>query len=294
MSDETPSLAAKFFEPGFMQGLRDLDYTEGKNIPLERRYAEDQTTILPRLATELVKLQPDIIVAIGTPAARAAASVTQTIPIVFARIFDPISAGLASSLAHLGANLTGVTVETPDLAAKTLQLLVTAVPAAKRIGALWDPVSPYAGPLLGEIERAARSLNLELTPAEVDSPNDIEASLRSMAERHADALIVVPGLVLNEHSRRIAELAVQFRLPTMFSRRQHVEAGGLMSYGTNYTDMYRRAAAYVDKILKGAKPADLPVEQPTTFELVINLKTAKALGITVPLSMIQLADEVIE
>ena len=294
LSDESPSLAARFFEPAFAQGLRDLGYDEGQNIALERRYADDNNELLPSFAAELVRLKPDVILAIGTPAARASKTATQTIPIVFARISDPIGLGLVPSLARPGGNLTGLSVLARELDAKRLELLITAVPDAKRVGALWDPGSPSAGPELREIEGAARSLNLDLVPAGVRSPDDFEPALRAMAEQHAGALIVVPGLLLNEHSQRIAELTAKARLPAMFSRRGHVEAGGLMSYGPNYADMYRRAAAYVDKILKGAKPADLPVEQPTKFELVINLKTAKSLGLTIPRSIIALADEVIE
>ena len=294
LSDESPPLAAQFFEPGFAQGLRDLGWVEGQNITLERRYSEGKNETLPSLAARLAGIQPDVIVAVGTPAVRSAEAATQTIPIVFARISDPVGLGLVPSLARPAGNLTGLTVQTPDIAAKSLELLTRAVPDAKRVGALWDPGSSYAGPLLEEIERAARSLNLELVRAEVRSPGDFEAAFRAMTEQSAGALIVVPGLVLNEHSQRIADLAVKARLATMFSRKQNVEREGLRSYGTDYTDMYRRAAVYVDKILKGAKPADLPVEQPTEFELVINLKTAKALGLTIPYALLGRADEVIE
>jgi putative ABC transport system substrate-binding protein len=286
-------LAAKTFEP-FAQGLRDLGWVEGQNIAFERRYADDNYEILPSLAAELVRLPPNVILAIGTPAARAAKAATQTIPVVFARISDPIGLGLTPALARPGGNLTGLSVLAHELDAKRLELLVTAVPDAKRVGALWDPGSPSAAPEPREVEDAARPLNLELIPAAVRSPNDFEPALRALVEQHIGALLVVPGLILNEHSQRIIELTAKARLPAMYSRRGNVEAGGLMSYGPSYPDMYRRAAAYVDKILKGAKPADIPVEQPTKFELVINLKTAKALGLTLPYTLLGRADEVIE
>jgi putative tryptophan/tyrosine transport system substrate-binding protein len=293
LSDWTPLEAARFFEP-FVQGLRDLGYVEGHNIAFERRYAENKEEILPSLATELVRLQPEVILAIGTGAAWAAKNATQTIPIVFARVGDPIGSGLVSSLARPGGNLTGLSLQYVDIEAKRLELLIMAVPDAKRVGALWDPRFPTAGATLKLYEGAARSLNLELVPAEVQSVDDLEPAIRSIAEQRAGALIVVPGSIFAEHLRRMADLTAKARLPVMLYRRDFVEAGCLMSYGIILPDMYRRAAAYVDKILNGAKPADLPVEQPTKFELVINLKTAKALGLTVPQSLLARADEVIE
>jgi putative ABC transport system substrate-binding protein len=293
LSDEGSSLAAKTLEP-FAQGLRDLGYVEGQNITFERRYAEEKNEILPGLAAELARLQPEVILAIGTPAARAAKIATQTIPIVFARISDPIGAGLVATLARPGGNLTGLSVQTRELAAKLLELLIMAVPEAKHVGVLWDPSFLPSGPLLKEVEGAARSMNLQLVPGEVRRPEDFEPALRAMVEQSAGALIVLPAPIFAAHLQRIADLTVKARLPAMFYRREQVEAGGLMSYGTNFPDMYRRAAAYVDKILKGAKPADVPVEQPTRFELVINLKTASVLGLTLPLTLLGRADEVIE
>jgi putative ABC transport system substrate-binding protein len=293
LSDESPLLGASSFGP-LAAGLRDLGYVEGQNVAFERRYASEKNELLPNLAAELVGLQPDVIFAIGTRAASAVKSATQTIPIIFARISDPIGFGLVSSLARPGGNLTGVSIQTRELAAKRLELLITAAPDAKRVGALWDPNFPPAGPLLKEIEGAARSLNLELAPMAVRSPDDFEPALRAMVEQRVDALIVVNSTIFSEDLHRLPDLTVEARLPATFSSREAVVAGGLMSYGPNYPDMYRRAAVYVDKILKGAKPADLPVEQPTRFELVINLKTAKALGLTIPLSLLGRADEVIE
>jgi len=293
LSDESPSLGAKTFEP-FAQGLRDLGYIEGQNIAFERRYAAEDYEILPGLAAELVGLQPDAILAIGTPAAQAAKSATQTIPVVFARISDPVGLGFVATLARPGGNLTGVSLQLRELAAKRLELLITAVPSAKRVGVVWDPRLLSGVPELREIELAALSLNVELLPAELRDPDDFEPAIRVMLEQRAGALFVVPGPIFTEHIHRILDLTAGARLPTMVPRRDNVEAGGLRSYGPNWPDMYRRPAAYVDKILKGAKPADLPVEQPTRFELVINLKTAKALGLTIPYTLLGRADEVIE
>jgi putative ABC transport system substrate-binding protein len=283
------------FEPPFVQGLRDLGWVEGQNFVIERRYAETRKyEILPSLAAELVRLQPDVILAIGTTAARAAKDATETIPIVFARSADPVGFGLVASLARPGGNATGVSIQAIEINGKRLQLLSMAVPDARRVGALWNPSDPVATPSLKEIEEAARSLNLELVPVSATRPDDFEPAIRAMVEQRAGALILVPGILFGEHYKELADLAVNVRLPTMLETRASVEMGGLMSYYPSFPDMYRRAAAYVDKILKGAKPADLPVEQPTKFELVINLKTAKALGLTIPYTLLARADEVIE
>jgi putative tryptophan/tyrosine transport system substrate-binding protein len=292
LSDEI-GLLPTFFEP-FAQGMRDLGYVEGQGIAFERRYAERKNDLLPGLAAEIVGLQPEFILAVGTPAALAAKAATQTIPIVFARIADPVGAGLVPSLARPGGNLTGVSVLTVEQGAKRLDLLIMAVPDAKRVGTLWNPSAPPDSPQLRETERAARSLSVEIIPAEVRGPDDFEPALQAVVDQRVDALIMMGGAVFGEHSQRIADLVANARLPSMFARREYVEAGGLMSYGANYPDMSRRAATYVDKILKGAKPADLPVEQPTKFELVINLNTAKALGLTLQFTLLARADEVIE
>ena len=293
LSDESRAMATSF-EP-LAQGLRDLGWVEGQNFTFERRYAERKYEILPSLAADLVRVQPDVIVVIGTGSAWAAKSATSTIPIVFARIGDPVGYGLVPSLSRPGGNLTGVSLLTRELAGKQVEILLTAVPDGKRLGVLWDASFPAAGPVFKEIEGAARSLNSELIPAEVRGPDDFEPAFRAMVEERASALIV-PGLgiIFGEHRQRLLDLTATTRLPSMFLRKEFVEAGGLMSYGPNYRDMYRRAATYVDKILKGTKPADLPVEQPTKFELVVNLKTARALGMAIPHSMRMLADEVIE
>jgi putative ABC transport system substrate-binding protein len=293
LSDETHPIAAKSSKQ-FAQGLRDLGYVEGRNITFEHRYAEGRNEILPKLAAELVSLQPDVILAVSTPAARAAKFATQSTPIVFARVSDPVGSGLVSSLARPGGNVTGLSILARETDAKRLEMLVTAVPDAKRAGVLWNPSNPVSPPELNETETAARSLQLELVAAEVRGPDDVEPALHSMVEQRVGALIVIPGLILTEHSLRLVDLTTKARLPTMFLQREYVEAGGLMSYWPNLRDMYRRAAAYVDKILRGAKPADIPVEQPTRFELVINLKTAKSLGLTIPPTLLARADEVIE
>ena len=294
LSDETPSLGAKNFEP-FAHGLRDLGWIEGQNITFERRYAAGNNETLSSLADELVRLQPDAIFAIGTPAARAAKTATQTIPIVFARSADPIGFGLVPALARPGGNLTGLSDQMVETGAKRLELLVTAVPDANRVGVLWDPsFGPGSSIAIGEIEQAAESLSRQVMPGEVRVPDDFETAVKALRRQGASALMVVQSTILSEHVQRLADLAAKTRLPSMFPRREFVQAGGLMSYGPVDTYKFSRAAAYVDKILKGAKPADLPVEQPTKFELVINLRTAKTLGLTIPYTFLGRADEVIE
>jgi putative tryptophan/tyrosine transport system substrate-binding protein len=290
LSDETPSLGAKFFQP-FAQGLRDLGWVEGQNVTVERRYAAGNNEALSSLAAELVRINPDVIFAIGTPAARAAKSTTNTIPIVFARSADPIGFGLVPTLARPGGNLTGLSDQAVETGPKRLEFLVTAVPDAKRVGVLWDPPN---GMELGEIERAAQSLNREVVPVDVRGPDELNLAFRTVAEQRLNALTVVAGTIFSEHLHRLVELTTEARLPAMFPRKEFVQAGGLMSYGADDTYKFRRAAAYVDKILKGAKPADIPVEQPMRFELVVNLNTAKALGLTIPYTFLGRADEVIE
>jgi len=293
LSDENPSLPAKSFE-FFAQGLRDLGYLEGQNIAFEPRYGLGKNEVLPGLAVELVRLQPDVIFAVGTPATGAAKAATATIPIVFARIGDPIGLGLVSSLPRPGGNLTGVTILTNDTEGKRLEMLVTVAPDAKRVAMLWDSTFPPARAELNATEQAAQLLKLDSIAVDVHGRDEFAAAIGAMAEQHIGAVIVVPGLIFTEHIYHLADLLVQARLPAMFYRREQVEAGGLMGYGTNYPATYKRAAALVVKILKGAKPADIPVEQPTKLEMVINLKTAKALGITVPQLLLARADEVIE
>jgi putative ABC transport system substrate-binding protein len=292
LSDESPSLGAKTFEP-FAQGLRDLGWTDGQNVTIERRYAAGNNAALSSLAEELVRLQPDIIFAIGTPAARAAKIATETIPIVFARSADPLGTGLVPSIARPGGNITGLSDQMVETAAKRMELLVMAVPDAKRVGVLWDS-SFRPSTEIEEIERAGQVLGREIVSIEVRRPDDLDPAFRAIADRHADALIQVPGTIFSDQLLRLVKLTIDAKLPAMFPRREFVQAGGLMSYGPDDAYKFRRAAAYVHKILKGGKPADLPVEQPTRFELVINLKTAKALGLTIPYTFLGRADEVIE
>ena len=290
LSDEMPSSVER--QEPFAQGLRDLGYVEGQNITFEWCYAEGNIKVLPALATELIRSQPDLILAIGAQATRAVMSATQTIPIVFTRVGDPVGYGLVSSLARPEANLTGVSDLIVETGAKRLELLNTAVPEAKHVGVLRDSAYPPAE--LREIERAARSLSLELIPMGVRSLDEVEPALQAMLEQRVSALIVMPAPTFGQRPQRMADLTAKARLPAMFPRKHFVEAGGLMSYGLDAAARDRRVASHVDKILKGARPADLPVEQPTKFELVINLNTANALGLTIPYTLLARADEVIE
>ena len=293
LSDEGPSRAPKTFEL-FVRGLEDLGWANGQNVTIEQRSAEGKYEILASLAEELVRLQPDVIFAIGTSAARAAKTATQTIPIVFARSADPLRSGLVPTLARPEGNLTGLSDQMVETGAKRLELLVMAVPDIKRVGVLWNPDYDSSGPEFSEIERAAQTLNREVVSIEVRGPDELDPAFRTMADQHAGALIQVPGTIFSDRLLHLVELTTEARLPAMFPRREFVQAGGLMSYGGDDPYKYRRAAAYVDKILKGAKPSDIPVEQPMKFELVINLKTAKALGLTIPYTLLGRADEVIE
>jgi putative ABC transport system substrate-binding protein len=293
LSDESHSLGLASFEI-IANTLRELGYVEGRNIVFESRYADGKNDLLPGLAAELVRQRVAVIVAVGTPATLAAKNATEAIPIIFSRIADPVALGLVTSLARPTGNLTGVSVITIDLEAKRIQMLADVIPGLKRVGVLWDPTFPSAALELTEIEHAARLLNIELESIGVRRAEELEAAMNAVVGQRGQALIVVPGLLFTEQRQRIAEIAIKNRLPTMLSRREHVEAGGFMSYGPNYSDMYKRAATYVYKVLKGAKPADLPVEQPTKFELVINLKTAKGLGLTMTREFLLLADEVID
>jgi putative ABC transport system substrate-binding protein len=274
--------------------LRDLGYVEGRNVAFQRRYSMGRVEELSPLAAELVQARLDVIVTVGSPAAIALKAVTQTTPIVFTRSGDPVGLGLVASLGRPGGNVTGLSILLVDLGTKKVELLQQAVPGLKRLGVLWSPASPAGVLELKEVERAADSLKLELQTAEYRTPDDLIQMIPTVAGR-ADALYIGAGPPASRDQReRLAKLAAMAGLATMTGRKEAVEAGAMMSYGPNYPEMYRRAAVYVDKILKGARPADLPVEQPTRFELVINLKTAKALGLTIPVTLRALADEVIE
>ncbi|MBI4608717.1 MAG: ABC transporter substrate-binding protein [Candidatus Rokubacteria bacterium] len=279
----------------FRQGLSDLGYVEGKNVVIEFRGAEGKFERLPELAAELVRLKVDVIFAPVQRAILAAKNATQTIPIVTAAAINPVETGLVASLARPGGNITGLTVIVdPKYAGKLLQLLKEAVPQASRVAVLWNPTILGYAAQVAEMEVGARSLRVQLQILEVRSADQFEGAFAAMTRGRAEALLVLGEPMFFVHRTRLAQLATTSRLPTMLTLREYVEAGGLMSYGTSFPDLYRRAAGYVVKILKGAKPADLPMEQPTKFELVINMKTARALGLTIPQSVLFQADKIIE
>jgi putative ABC transport system substrate-binding protein len=281
----------------FRQGLRERGYLEGQNIVIEYRAAEGKIERFTELAAELVDLRPDLIVASNTPAARAARQATTTIPIVVAVMGDPVKDELVASLARPAGNVTGMTFLGPELASKRLELLKQALPAMLRVAALWHPGAygeSTMTEMMGKMETAAATLLVRLQPVEVRGPAEFDGAFLAMARERADALIVLPSPMLFSERRHIVDLATQNRLPSIAMAREFVELGGLMSYGASLPDLFRRAGGYVDKILKGARPADLPVQQPTEFELVINLKTAKTLGLEVPPTLLARADEVIE
>ncbi len=289
----TPTVSAPYLE-AFRQGLRELGYVEGKNIALEVRYAEGKPDRLPNLAAELVCLKVDLIVVVGSAGALAAKQATSTIPTVFVLVDDPVGAGLVASLARPGGNVTGLATFAGELIGKRLELLKEAVPRATRVAVLSEPAHPFHAADVSETRAAARALGVQLQVLELRGPHEFESAFAAMTREGADAVLVLPTILTFLHGRRIVDLAGKNRLPVMYAYRHQVEGGGLMSYGPILADMYRRAAAYVDKILKGAKPADLPVEQPTRFELVINMKTAKALGLKFPQSILIRADQVIQ
>jgi putative tryptophan/tyrosine transport system substrate-binding protein len=281
----------------FLHRLHELGYIEGQNIAIERRYGEWSGDRLRELAAELVGRRVDVIVALSTPAARAAKQATSTIPIVAIAMADPVADELVASLARPGGNVTGTTFLGPELVAKRLQLLRDVVPGRSRVAALWHPHA-YSertmADLLKELEVAARTLGMQLQLVPAASPDDFASAFAAIRRDRADALIVLPSPMLFGEYRRIVSMAANSRLPAIGAAREFVDAGGLMSYGANLPDLSRRSATYVDKILKGAKPAELPVEQPTKFELVINLKTARELGLTITREFLLLADDVIE
>ncbi len=279
----------------FRQGLRELGWVEGQNIVIDYRFAEGRFDRLPDLAAELVRLKVDIIVAAPTPAAVAAKNATETIPIVMISVGEPVGLGLIASLARPGGNITGLSYNVgPELFGKGLELLKETVPKVRRVAILSNPANPAQPLFIRDVNVAARSLGVQLQLLEARGPSDFDGAFAAMARERVGALLVVAESLFILHRTRLADLAARNRLPTAYGTRESVEAGGLMSYGPSLSDFFRRAATYVDKILKGAKPADLPVEQPTKFELVINLKTAKALGLTIPRSVLIRADKVIE
>ena len=279
----------------FRQGLRELGYVEGKNIVIEWRHHEGKLDRLPALAAELVRLKVDIIITVGPPAARAAKEATITIPIVMMQVGDPVGSGFVASLARPGGNITGLSSLAPELSGKRLELLKEIVPKLSRVAVFGTSTSPDNAQSLREVELAAGALKVKLQYLDVLGPKDIETAFRAAVKGRAEAvLMLVAGAIATAHRTQIVELAVKSRLPVIYSGRAHVEAGGLMTYGVNQNDLDRRAATYVDKILKGAKPADLPVEQPMKFEFIINLKAAKQIGLTIPPNVLARADRVIK
>jgi putative ABC transport system substrate-binding protein len=277
----------------FRAGLSDLGYVEGKNIAIEFRWA-DTVDELPALAAELVRLNVDLIVAPASTEVEPVRQATKTIPIVFAQHADPVGLGDVASLAHPGGNITGVSMVLTELAAKALQILKDALPQAKQIGVLWNPTTPSHAVVLKEVESAGRSLGVQLLMMPIESVADFDRVFSAMAREHADGFLVPGSPLTNIQRAPLVDLELKYRLPGIFGNKANAQAGGLMSYGAEFSYMYRRAAFYVDKILKGEKPADLPVEQASKYELVINLKTAKALGLEIPPSLLARADEVIE
>jgi putative ABC transport system substrate-binding protein len=293
-----PNLAASpHLAEAFRDGLRDFGYVEGRNVVIEYRDAAGKFERLPALAAELVALKVDVIVAPGTLAALAAKHATNGIPIVFPTLGDPVTDGLVTSLARPGGNVTGLSNLTPALVGKCLELLKQAIPAVSQVAILWQPggfVERTKQDVRERTEVAGRALGMRLQFVEARGPEDFDRAFSDMTRAHAGAVIVVTTAMFVQERRRLVGLAAQSRLPAVYGSRESVDVGGLISYGPNFADSFRRAATYVDKILKGAKPGDLPVEQPTKFELVINLKTAKTLGLTIPPSLLARADQVIE
>ena len=278
----------------FRQGLRELGYVEGQNIAIESRSAEGTDDRLPALAADLVRSKVDVIVATSGAATKAAQQATRTIPIVMSLVNDPVGSGLVASLARPGGNVTGLTIMAPDLMAKRLELLKEVVPKLSRVALLQNPDNPASAAQLREAEAAARALRVQPQTLEARNPQEIEGAFAAMIRERAGALLILSDAIFFTQRRQIAELAAKGRLPSIIGTRDYPVAGGLMAYGPNFLDLERRAATFVDRILKGAKPGDLPAEQPTKFELVINLKTAKALGLTIPQSVLLRADQVIQ
>jgi len=278
----------------FSQGLRDLGYVEGRNVIVETRYAEGRVERFPSLAAELVDLKIDVLVAMSTPGALAAKQATSTIPIVMAAVGEPVEMKLVESLAHPGGNITGLSLSAPQLAAKRLDLIKQALPKLSRVTVLWNSANQGMQTRFQETQRGAHQLGVSIHSIAIQSPDDFDLVFGAMMKDRPESLLVLADTVTVANRQRAIEFAARNRVPAIYEIRAFAEDGGLMSYGIDMSDHYRRAAVYVDKILKGAKPADLPVEEPTKFELVINLKTAQVLGLTMPPSLLQRADQVIE
>jgi putative ABC transport system substrate-binding protein len=288
----SPTVEAARIE-AFRKGLRELGYVEGNNIAIEWRWAEGKAARLPGLAAELVRLNMDVIVTGGSTSTGAAKEVTTTIPIVAAQVNDPVGSGVVASLARPGGNITGLATLVPEISGKRLEMLKEVIPKLSRVVVFGDSTAPGNAQQLREVELTTGALKVKLQFLDVLDANDIEAAFRAASKGHAEGVMVLSASVFVSRRTQVLDLAQKSRLPAIYYRPDFVEAGGLMSYGVNDTDLYRRAATYVDKLLKGAKPADLPVEQPTKFELVINLKAAKQIGLTIPPNVLARADRVI-
>jgi putative ABC transport system substrate-binding protein len=279
----------------FRQGLREFGYVEGQNITIEYRWGGGKFEPLPDLAVELVQLKVDVIVAVVTQASLAAKKATGAIPIVMIGVSDPVASGLVFSLARPSTNITGTSSMTAEVVGKQLELLKETLPKIARVAALWNPANPvFQSIQLKETEDAARVLGVQLQLIEARGPDEIDRALAAVAKKRTKALLILGDPVFTAHRKRMADLSTKHRIPTVSGTREYAEAGGLMAYGPSFPDMYRRAAYYVDRILNGTKPADLPVEQPTKFELVISIKTAKQIGVTIPLNVQARADKVIK
>jgi len=278
----------------FRQGLGELGYVEGQNIAIESRWAGGKDERLPALAAELVRSKVDVIVAQSGAATKAVQQTTRTIPIVMSLVNDPVGSGFVASLARPGGNVTGLTMMAPDLVSERLQLLKEVIPKVSRVAVLRNPGNPASAAMLREAEAAARTLGVQLQSLEARNAQEIESAFAAMIRERTGAFLNLPDGLFFTQRRQIAELAVKGRLPSISGGSDYPNAGGLMGYGPNNSDLERRAATYVDRILKGARPADLPVEQPTKFDLVINLRTAKAIGVTIPPSLLQRADQIID
>jgi ABC-type uncharacterized transport system substrate-binding protein len=291
-ANDFSALAARI--EALRQGLRELGYVEGKNIVIEYRYAEGKLDRLPALAAELVRLKVDIIVSAGPQSTRAVKEATVTIPIVMAFDFDPVGNGFVASLARPGGNITGLSTLAPEISGKQLELLKEIVPGLSRVVILGNSTDPGNAQVVGETERAAVALGVHHLYLDVRAPADIETAFRAARTGRADAVLSLSSFLFISQRKQLVDLAVKSRLPAIYDRREYVEDGGLMSYGVSQPDLFRRAATYVDKILKGAKPADLPVEQPKKFDFIINLKAAKQIGLTIPPNVLARADRVIK
>jgi putative ABC transport system substrate-binding protein len=277
----------------FRRGLLDAGYSEGRDLVIEWRYANGDYTRVPDLIAELIQSRAEVLVVDGTQAALAGKRATSTIPIIMAVVSDPLGSGLVMSLAHPGGNVTGLSLMMADLSAKRLQMLKEAVPRIVRVAVLWNPDTPFHTKSVQDLKAAAPSLSIQLSVVSLRTPEEFDGAFSTAARARAQALYVIPDAFFFSHRTTISQLAAKARLPAIYGAKGFADEGGLMSYGPNFGDVFRRSAGYVDKILKGAKPGDLPIEQPTKLEFVVNLKTAKALGITIPESILVRADEVI-